>query len=82
MTLVCIQDIAKCVMAGIGLFIGCIITGVESSIASDDLDDHCDSFVNNTDNNEACERLEKIYRLVLAMTVSNIMSNLFKHKLY
>jgi len=63
-------------MAGIGLFIGCIVTGVESSIARDDLDYHCDSFENNTDNNEACERLEKIYGLVLAMTVSNIMSSL------
>jgi len=60
-------------MAGLGLFIGCIITGVESSVASDDLDEHCDDFFPNPDNNKACEKIEEIYRLVLALTVSNIV---------
>lgn len=57
-------------LSGIGLFIGCVITGIESAIAEDDLADFCDSKFNNPDNNEACEQLEKIQRLVIALTVS------------
>ena len=69
-------------LAGTGLFIGCIITGVESAIAADDLDTYCESGYyntyyntdyntdNNTDNNRACEQLERIYNIVLALTVS------------
>ena len=57
-------------LAGTGLFIGCIITGVESAIAADDLDTYCENGYYNTDNNRACEQLERIYNIVLALTVS------------
>ena len=57
-------------LAGTGLFIGCIITGVESALAADDLDTYCESGYRNTDNNRACEQLERIYNIVLALTVS------------
>ena len=53
-------------LAGIGLCIGCIITGFETAVAEDNLDDYCDS----TYSNEACEQLQKIQRLVIALTVS------------
>ena len=64
-------------MAGIGLFIGCCITGVQTGLANSDLDDYCrDNYYNSrnfysSDNNEVCETLERIYGLVLALTVSN-----------
>ena len=57
-------------MSGIALFIGCVVTGIESEIAEDDLTDFCDSGFSNPDNNEACAQLEKIQRLVIALTVS------------
>ena len=57
-------------LAGIGLFIGCVITGIESAVAEDDLTDFCNSSYSNPDNNEACAQLEKIQRLVIALTVS------------
>ena len=57
-------------LAGIGLFIGCAITGIETAVAEDDLDDYCDTTFSNPDNNEACEQLQTIQRLVIALTVS------------
>ena len=57
-------------LSGIGLCIGCIITGLETTIAEDDLDDYCDSTYSNPDNNEACRQLQEIQRLVIALTVS------------
>ena len=57
-------------LAGIGLFIGCVITGIQSAVAEEDLDDFCDSTYSNPSNNEACEQLQTIYRLVIALTVS------------
>ena len=59
-------------MAGIGLFIGCVITGVESAIAADDFSTYCEDNPYNEDNNRACEQLQKIRRLVVAVTVSVI----------
>ena len=56
-------------LAGTGLFIGCIITGVESALAADDIEEYCDSTYRNADNNRACEQLERIYDIVLALTV-------------
>ena len=66
----------KCVLAGIGLFIGCTITGIEVAIANNDLAEYCDSPFRNPDNNEACEQLERIRRIVIALTVS--IQNLIK----
>ena len=57
----------------IGLFIGCVITGVESSIAADDIDRFCEdetSFYYIPDNVEACDKMRRIYNIVLALTVS------------
>ena len=66
------QDIAKCVIIGIGLFIGCIITGVQSAIAKDDLDEYCDG-VFTPENNKICAQIEDIYGLALAVTVSYLL---------
>ena len=60
-------------MSGIGLGIGCIITGVESSIAANDIDRFCEdetSFYYSPDNVEACDKLERLYNIVIALTVS------------
>ena len=57
-------------LTGIGLFIGCVITGIESAVAEYDLDLFCDSTDSNPSNNPACEQLQTIYRLVTALTVS------------
>jgi len=54
----------------LGLFIGCIITGVQSAIAASDFEESCEDNPYNPDNNRACEQLQKIYRLVVAVTVS------------
>ena len=61
-------------MAGIGLFIGCVITGVEIAVADYDLADYCDTPSRNSDNNEACAQLERIRRVVIALTVSTYAS--------
>ena len=52
------------------MFIGCIITGVQIAAADSDLEEFCDSTFRNPSNNEACEQLENIQRLVIAFTVS------------
>ena len=57
-------------LAGIGLFIGCIITGLESASAADDINTYCENGYRSADNNRACEQLERIYNIVLALTVS------------
>ena len=60
-------------LSGIGLGIGCLITGVESSIAADDIEKYCEdetSYYYSPDNIEACDKLERIYNIVLALTVS------------
>ena len=60
-------------LSGIGLGIGCIITGVESSIAADDINTYCEdetSYYYNPDNVEVCDKMRRIYNIVLALTVS------------
>ena len=57
-------------LAGIGLFIGCIITGVESASAADDINTYCENGYRNASNNRACKQLQRIYTIVLALTVS------------
>lgn len=57
-------------LAGTGLFIGCIITGIESALAAEDIEEYCEGPYRNSDNNKACEQLERIYNIVLALTVS------------
>ena len=65
-------------LVGIGLFIGCIITGAEAALAADDFDDHCIDNPYNTDNNRACRHLQNIHNLVIAVTVSNLGINFSK----
>ena len=60
-------------LSGIGLGIGCIITGVESAIAADDINTYCEdetSYYYNPDNVEVCDKMRRIYNIVLALTVS------------
>ena len=52
------------------MFIGCVITGIEIAVADSDLSDYCDTPFRNSDNNAACEQLERIRRIVIALTVS------------
>ena len=61
-----------CILVGIGLFVGCIITGAEAALAANDIDDHCNDNPYNTDNNRACRQLETIYNVVVAITVSKL----------
>ena len=39
-------------------------------MANSDLSDYCDTPFRNSDNNAACEQLERIRRIVIALTVS------------
>ena len=60
-------------LSGIGLCIGCIITGVQSAIAANDIEKYCEdetSYYYSPDSVEACDKLERIYNIVLALTVS------------
>lgn len=62
-------------LVGIGLFVGSIITGSETTLADDDLNDHCSDNPYNSDNNRACHHLKGIYNLLVAVTVSECTAN-------
>jgi len=71
------KDITKCIFTGVGLFVGCVITGAETTLANDDFNEYCNDNPYNTDNNEACHHLQNIYHLLIVVTVSKHVTRIF-----